>query len=911
MPPSAPYMPAVPPNIGQQPQAPPPAQVQAPQAPPPAAAPTTQTLPPTTPELPVSRIDPSQVPNPHKDLEDTGPFPFPPKDYLLQDFPPNESEYAVYARNPRIQCSLGRVPEYSSFIENAKVPWVVSLNPMGSQHGAVPVLVNTSTSIMPAASYDPSADLCPPNAGPLRCERCRAYFCAFVGVADQGHWKCNFCGMAKNSLPIHVQHDVRMLSQPQGDTQAAFTRAALTSQTVEYVVDGLEVYSVQHETLPEAESLSSLVRGGSQVQPQKMPIKSEKMRFLFCIELPSSIDAGAMLTFQRLLQALSFTIAEMAQAHGDAAVSFVTFSSAVHFYDFAPLLGKDTDAMPKRIIVGDTQSPFVPLPFTTRCWLSLQSDGKVIQRFLNNLPRYAHPAVLDSTTNAPKAALGAAVTCAQLILSQTGGHTILISSNGCTSGIGALKQRDENTLMKKVDEKGYQVANASAASWWRDTAAAAAKQRISFDFLLLSDSSNFVELGALIQLAHASSGRVRNVHKLVPGAATEFSKRTVAPLLHQLRSLYCRPIGHSGILRARVSKDTRVREYAGHFLSQSRQEIDVPLLTPSVTYTVEIEHEGSMIESKKPTAPDLADIGAERPEADRGFWYFQAALLYTTTSGSRRLRVSSLRIPVTNQYAHFFRSVSLNCAFAGMARPALADVAAHGVIRAKDALIDRLANLLFCYRRQCSSSQHTGQLILPESLKLLPLYVYALLKTRAFRSANANVRMDDKAIDAHDMLALPPADLVSYVYPFMADLTKFVEDLQKAHEFRLPAPAQLCGVCMGKENVHALLDPAGQSLFLYIPRGADGGRWGISDAGPFGVAVDKLPLQVQSLIRAVRLQNPSIACVPVCVLQGAGDVHEAMFTEKLIEDKTQDVSESYIDYLCQLHATIRELLLLN
>jgi protein transport protein SEC24 len=44
-----------------------------------------------------------------------------------------------------------------------------------------------------------------------------------------------------------------------------------------------------------------------------------------------------------------------------------------------------------------------------------------------------------------------------------------------------------------------------------------------------------------------------------------------------------------------------------------------------------------------------------------------------------------------------------------------------------------VADTLFAYRRHCAQAANPGQLILPEALKLLPLYCLALTKFPAFR----------------------------------------------------------------------------------------------------------------------------------------------------------------------------------
>ena len=45
--------------------------------------------------------------------------------------------------------------------------------------------------------------------------------------------------------------------------------------------------------------------------------------------------------------------------------------------------------------------------------------------------------------------------------------------------------------------------------------------------------------------------------------------------------------------------------------------------------------------------------------------------------------------------------------------------------------------MLFTYRKMCASNTAAGQLILPESLKLLPLYVLSLTKSGLLRAGKA------------------------------------------------------------------------------------------------------------------------------------------------------------------------------
>lgn len=57
----------------------------------------------------------------------------------------------------------------------------------------------------------------------------------------------------------------------------------------------------------------------------------------------------------------------------------------------------------------------------------------------------------------------------------------------------------------------------------------------------------------------------------------------------------------------------------------------------------------------------------------------------------------------------------------------------------KDSLNSRCATILATYRKHCASPTNAGQLILPESLKLLPLYTNSLLKSDALGGGRLNM----------------------------------------------------------------------------------------------------------------------------------------------------------------------------
>ena len=60
----------------------------------------------------------------------------------------------------------------------------------------------------------------------------------------------------------------------------------------------------------------------------------------------------------------------------------------------------------------------------------------------------------------------------------------------------------------------------------------------------------------------------------------------------------------------------------------------------------------------------------------------------------------------------------------------------------REAVVSATVSILHTYRKMCASKTAAGQLILPETLKLLPLYALSLTKHALLR-AGTDVRADE------------------------------------------------------------------------------------------------------------------------------------------------------------------------
>jgi len=76
----------------------------------------------------------------------------------------------------------------------------------------------------------------------------------------------------------------------------------------------------------------------------------------------------------------------------------------------------------------------------------------------------------------------------------------------------------------------------------------------------------------------------------------------------------------------------------------------------------------------------------------------------------------------------------------------------------------RCAQMLATYRKHCANPSMPGQLILPECLKLLPLYTNCFLRSDAV-AGTAELTPDDRSWLMYMVMTMGVANTVHYFYP--------------------------------------------------------------------------------------------------------------------------------------------------
>lgn len=172
-----------------------------------------------------------------------------------------------------------------------------------------------------------------------------------------------------------------------------------------------------------------------------------------------------------------------------------------------------------------------------------------------------------------------------------------------------------------------------------------------------------------------------------------------------------RPIAFDAVMRVRTSTGVRGTDFFGHFYMSNTTDMELASIDCNKAVAIEIKHDDKL--------------------TDEEGVYIQAALLYTSCGGVRRLRIINLSLRTSSQMAELYRACDLDAVINFFSKQSVFKLIESSPKSVKDGLIARCATILAAYRKHCASPSSAGQLILPECMKLLPLYVNCLLKSDA------------------------------------------------------------------------------------------------------------------------------------------------------------------------------------
>ncbi|GAB2300923.1 Protein transport protein Sec24A [Dionaea muscipula] len=552
-------------------------------------------------------------------------------------------------------------------------------------------------------------------------------------------------------------------------------------------------------------------------------------------------------------------------------IGFITFDSTIHFYNM-----KSSLTQPQMMVVSDVDDIFVPLP--DDLLVNLSESQKVVETFLDSLP-----SMFQDTLNV-ESAFGPALKAAFMVMNQLGGKLLIFQHTLPSLGVGRLRLRGDDPRVYGTDkEPSLRVAE---DAFYKQMAADMSKYQIAVDVYAFSDK--YTDIASFGTLSKYTGGQVY----YYPSFQAAIHKDK---LKHELARDLTRETAWEAVMRIRCGKGVRFTSYHGNFMLRSTDLIALPAVDCDKAFAMQLCLEETLLTTQTV--------------------FFQVALLYTSSSGERRIRVHTAAVPVVADLGEMYRQADTGAIVSVLCRLTIEKTLSSKLEEARNSVQLRIVKALREYRN-LHAVQHrlAGRMIYPESLKYLPLYALALCKSAPLRGGFADAQLDERCAVGSTMMILPVKGLVKLLYPSLVRVdpylsTKVISQANGVKDFgeRFPLTIE----SLDSRGLYVFDD--GFQLVIWIGKmlspdvarslnldfAADLSKVNLSSTD------NELSKRLSSLLRKIRDSDPSYYQLCHFVRQGEQPREGFYLLTKLLEDQTAGTG-GYAEWIMQIHRQIQQ-----
>nr|XP_023013685.1 protein transport protein Sec24A [Leptinotarsa decemlineata] len=562
---------------------------------------------------------------------------------------------------------------------------------------------------------------------------------------------------------------------------------------------------------------------------------------------------------------------ELKNLPGDARthLGFIAYDSALHFYSLPEGI-----TQPQEMTVLDIEDAFIPTP--DNLLINLKDRMDLIADLLRLLPSRF------SNTYDTNSALGAALQVAFKLMSSTGGRVTVFQASLPNVGPGALTAREDPSQRATTEVVHLNPVN----DFYKRIALECSGQQIAVDLFVVN--SQYVDVATISGISRFSGGCMHHFPLLKP------TKTILCESFARcFRRYLTRKIGFEAVMRIRCTRGLSIHTFHGNFFVRSTDLLSLPNINPDAGFGMQLSIDES-----------LSDVQSV---------CFQAALLYTSSKGERRIRVHTMCLPVASVLNDIIHSADQECIVGLLSKMAVDRSMQSSLSDAREAFINVAIDILTSYKISLNMASSVSGLLAPNCLKLLPLYISALLKHPAFRMGGAT-RVDDRVMSMINMKTKPLYLLIQNIYPDLYpihDLENQEVILNSEEEpVSMPPRLQLTARCL--ENKGAFLMDTGEHMVILVCPNVSqeflSEALGVSNYNSIPDDMYELPildnLRNQRLHQFVNYLNDDKPYSATLQVIRDNNSCRVVFFERLIEDRVENAL-SYHEFLQHLKTQVK------
>ncbi|XP_028130763.1 protein transport protein Sec24A [Diabrotica virgifera virgifera] len=567
----------------------------------------------------------------------------------------------------------------------------------------------------------------------------------------------------------------------------------------------------------------------------------------------------------------SILLEELKNLPGDARtqIGFIAYNSALHFYSLPEGI-----TQPHEMTILDIDDIFLPTP--DNLLVNLKDRMDLIADLLRLLPnRFAN--TFDTNS-----ALGAALQVAFKMMGATGGRVTVFQASLPNIGPGALISREDPSNRASAEVAHLNPAN----DFYKRLALECSGQQIAVDLFVVN--SQYVDIATISGISRFSGGCMHHFPLLKPTKPVVCDR-----FARSFRRYITRKIGFEAVMRLRCTRGLSIHTFHGNFFVRSTDLLSLPNINPDAGFGMQVAIEES-----------LSDVQTV---------CFQAALLYTSSKGERRIRVHTMCLPVATTIQDVIHSADQQCIIGLLSKMAVDRSMQSSLSDAREAFINVAIDILSSFKMSLNMGSPVTGLLVPNCMRILPLYISALLKHLAFRTGSST-RLDDRVMKMIEMKTKPLYMLIQDIYPdlFPIHNLEHQEVIMNSEEepVSMPPRLQLTARCL--ENKGAFLLDTGEHMIILVcpnvPQEFLTEALGVSQYSAIPDDMYEIPvldnLRNQRLHQFITYLNEEKPYPATLQVIRDNSTNRVVFFERLIEDRVEDAL-SYHEFLQHLKTQVK------
>ena len=392
------------------------------------------------------------------------------------------------------------------------------------------------------------------------------------------------------------------------------------------------------------------------------------------------------------------------------------------------------------IIMGDIVDPFCPISLK-KLYLKITEDSEKIEKLIEKINNFIEDKNKNANSNKPKRQIstitGAAIKSGMESLLENGGRLMIFTCNPCSHGFGACVPRETfNKDKEPLKANPFYPQHEKFV----EVGEKAANNRIAIDqFIFMAKS---FDLSTFAVASNLSGGQIEFYdYSTDPNVINSLYEK----LHYDITRILTRPNYYDCKFMLRFTLGADCVEILGPFNKKLGQAFQLGGCDPDYCYYYNMRLNENFKNGQK------VDI--------------QIVILYDDNFSNRYLRIFNYSFEITSDVAKIFTNAEVDSVAKAMIYKEISLIYKTDLKNVRLNLENKIINSFKYYRVKEKSSTASNQLILPVSIRYLPLYVDSFLKTGILSNQNKPEMLNLLIYITNKLLREPIYSTTKFLYP--------------------------------------------------------------------------------------------------------------------------------------------------